>query len=135
LTRKEAPFTREAVVAKIHEVQVREKLRPNSNSLVSSVSFRTMADKPYEESHKCTWSLGASGQKSAHSHETLKPRAKILDTVLDAIGHTPMVRLNRVGKSDGVKCEICTFRINKQQLVAVIKISLPCLLLAINMLI
>jgi len=29
-----------------------------------------------------------------------------MDSVLDAIGHTPMIRLNRIPQSEGLKCEI-----------------------------
>ena len=30
---------------------------------------------------------------------------KIYDDVLDALGNTPMVRVNRVGKDNGSECE------------------------------
>ncbi|KAJ3193272.1 hypothetical protein HK101_005104 [Irineochytrium annulatum] len=33
-------------------------------------------------------------------------KRRIFDTILDNIGGTPMVRLNRVGKSDGLQCEL-----------------------------
>lgn len=29
-----------------------------------------------------------------------------MDTILDAIGHTPLVRLNHITKAEGLKCEI-----------------------------
>jgi hypothetical protein len=34
---------------------------------------------------------------------------KILDTILDHIGNTPLVRINKIGKSEGLECEIRTF--------------------------
>lgn len=34
---------------------------------------------------------------------------KILDTILDHIGNTPMVRINKIGKSEGLECEIRAF--------------------------
>ena len=33
-------------------------------------------------------------------------RNQILDTILDHIGGTPMVRINRIGKEEGIECEI-----------------------------
>ena len=32
-----------------------------------------------------------------------------MPNVLHNIGNTPLVRLNRIGKAEGVKCEICEF--------------------------
>ena len=32
---------------------------------------------------------------------------KIMSTVLEGIGETPLVKINRIGKSFGLKCEIC----------------------------
>jgi len=34
-------------------------------------------------------------------------RSKILNTVLEAIGDTPLVRLNKIPQSLGVECEVC----------------------------
>ncbi len=31
---------------------------------------------------------------------------RILDTILDHIGGTPMVRINRIGKEEGIECEL-----------------------------
>ena len=31
---------------------------------------------------------------------------KILDSILDHIGGTPLVRINRIGKEEGLKCEL-----------------------------
>jgi len=54
---------------------------------------------------KCTWKLGAK-EKSPHYHEQNKPRKKILSNVLEFIGNTPMIRINRIGKSEGLDVEI-----------------------------
>lgn len=34
------------------------------------------------------------------------PHKKVYDDVLDAIGHTPMIRLNKIPKEFGLKCEV-----------------------------
>ena len=42
-----------------------------------------------------------------HIHDEYNPiPKKIFDNVLDAIGNTPMVRINRVGKDKGIECEL-----------------------------
>ncbi|KAJ3396262.1 hypothetical protein HDV05_003200, partial [Chytridiales sp. JEL 0842] len=33
-------------------------------------------------------------------------RNRILDSILDHIGGTPLVRINRIGKSEGLECEL-----------------------------
>lgn len=37
------------------------------------------------------------------------PRPKILPNILHQIGHTPLVRVNRIGASAGLECELRTF--------------------------
>ena len=39
-----------------------------------------------------------------HVHHPPAPPKKILGSVLEAIGHTPLVRINRV--ADGLACEV-----------------------------
>lgn len=60
-----------------------------------------------KDTHTCTWKLGDDLSKSPHVHEPFRPiPKKIYDDVLDAIGNTPLVRLNKVPQSQGVNCEI-----------------------------
>ncbi|KAG2225171.1 hypothetical protein INT45_009500 [Circinella minor] len=40
------------------------------------------------------------------THVPSVPRPKILNTVLDNIGQTPLVRINKIGKEEGLKCEL-----------------------------
>ena len=68
---------------------------------------RKLGDGPV----KCTWFPGTT-EKSPHKKlpANAEMRPKILGTVLEAIGNTPLVRLNRVGKDSTeaeilVKCE------------------------------
>ncbi len=35
------------------------------------------------------------------------PRPKVLDNVLEMIGQTPLIRINRIAKSAGLKCNLC----------------------------
>ena len=59
------------------------------------------------DTHKCTWKLGDDMSKSPHTHEAFRPiQKKIYDDVLDAIGNTPLVKLNKVGVNEGIHCEI-----------------------------
>ncbi|KAI9275828.1 cystathionine beta-synthase [Phascolomyces articulosus] len=40
------------------------------------------------------------------SHVKSVPRPKILNNILDNIGQTPLVRINKIGKEEGLKCEL-----------------------------
>lgn len=56
---------------------------------------------------KCTWKLGDKIENSPHVHEPFRPLpSKIFDDVLDAIGNTPMVRINKIGKDNGIECQL-----------------------------
>ncbi|KAI8379690.1 cystathionine beta-synthase [Radiomyces spectabilis] len=41
-----------------------------------------------------------------HNHIKLTPRPKILNTILDNVGRTPLVRINKIAKEEGLKCEL-----------------------------
>ncbi|XP_047671124.1 cystathionine beta-synthase-like protein [Tachysurus fulvidraco] len=55
---------------------------------------------------KCKWQLGLTKTNSPHVHaERMKPPS-ILPNILTHIGNTPLVRINKIPKMFGVKCEI-----------------------------
>lgn len=54
---------------------------------------------------KCTWKLGGKPEDCPHVHEEFRPiQKKIYDDVLDAIGNTPMIKINKLGKESGIDC-------------------------------
>ena len=57
---------------------------------------------------RCTWRLGADPSTSPHIHQPAARAEppKILSSILEHIGSTPMVRLNRIPQSLGVSCEV-----------------------------
>ncbi|NXL95336.1 CBS synthase, partial [Alectura lathami] len=55
---------------------------------------------------KCTWTAATPANKSPHSCVPPAEETKILPNILKKIGHTPMVRVNKIGKSYGLKCEL-----------------------------
>ena len=56
-------------------------------------------------SNACEWKLGTVVE--CPHRRTGRPRkAKILSSILDHIGETPMVRLSRLSKAEGVQCEL-----------------------------
>eukprot|EP01108_Squamamoeba_japonica_P000641 TRINITY_DN1218_c0_g2_i9.p2 TRINITY_DN1218_c0_g2~~TRINITY_DN1218_c0_g2_i9.p2 ORF type:complete len:514 (-),score=273.73 TRINITY_DN1218_c0_g2_i9:42-1583(-) len=61
---------------------------------------RTQPDGPV----KCTWHVGTT-EKSPH-HHFRHTRPKILNNILEAIGDTPLVRLNKIPQSLGIECEV-----------------------------
>ncbi|XP_022791558.1 cystathionine beta-synthase-like [Stylophora pistillata] len=55
---------------------------------------------------KCTWHLRVKTE-SPHQHEkTTVTENKVIPNILHRIGNTPLVRINKIGKSCGLKCEL-----------------------------
>lgn len=54
---------------------------------------------------KCTWKPNSTDSPHTKRNK-LADRKKILPNILDAIGQTPMVRLNTIPKIHGIKCEL-----------------------------
>jgi cystathionine beta-synthase len=62
---------------------------------------------PSVDTIKCTYKLGDKIESSPHIHEPFRPLPKkIYDDVLDAIGNTPMIKINKVGLDNGVQCQL-----------------------------
>jgi cystathionine beta-synthase len=59
---------------------------------------------------KCKWNLNESKEirdaKDPHFHEKYEEKPNILPDILWAIGNTPLVRLNKIPKQYGLKCQI-----------------------------
>nr|XP_028583123.1 cystathionine beta-synthase isoform X5 [Podarcis muralis] len=55
---------------------------------------------------KCTWELGKSPSESPHRHVARAETPKIMPDILKKIGDTPLVRINKIGKLFGLKCEL-----------------------------
>lgn len=59
------------------------------------------------DTSKCTWKLGDKIENSPHIHHQFRPiPKKIFDDVLDAVGNTPLIKMNKVGPSDDISCEL-----------------------------
>ena len=62
---------------------------------------------PSVDTIKCTYGKGGKPEDNPHIHEPFRPLPKkIFDDVLDAIGNTPMIKINRIGPLEGVSCEL-----------------------------
>jgi len=61
-----------------------------------------MSDGPV----RCTWKLGNNEQKSPHPCVPEKRNDKILDRITEQIGNTPLVRIHRIAKDEGLECEL-----------------------------
>lgn len=53
---------------------------------------------------RCTFSVGSDLKDSPHKHQGPCPRPKILSTILENIGNTPLVRINKLGAE--LKCQL-----------------------------
>ncbi|KAI2668470.1 Cystathionine beta-synthase [Labeo rohita] len=55
---------------------------------------------------RCTWKPGMSLESSPHKHFPRTKTEKILPNILDRIGDTPLVRINKISRTFGLKCEL-----------------------------
>lgn len=55
---------------------------------------------------RCTWRLGMSPEESPHTQWQRTTPPQILPNVLRRIGDTPLVRMNKLPKTFGLKCEL-----------------------------
>ncbi|XP_037073240.1 cystathionine beta-synthase-like [Pollicipes pollicipes] len=55
---------------------------------------------------KCSWKAGAPAEQSPHTRRSVREEYQIMPNILHQIGRTPMVRLNRIPQSLGIKCEV-----------------------------
>jgi cystathionine beta-synthase len=53
----------------------------------------------------CTWHLGTT-EASPHIHRSVHPKKLICNDILEAVGNTPMVRINNITREEGIQCEI-----------------------------
>eukprot|EP01114_Cavostelium_apophysatum_P005428 TRINITY_DN1639_c0_g1_i1.p1 TRINITY_DN1639_c0_g1~~TRINITY_DN1639_c0_g1_i1.p1 ORF type:complete len:259 (-),score=52.19 TRINITY_DN1639_c0_g1_i1:11-787(-) len=54
---------------------------------------------------KCTWYLGTT-EPSPHKKKPTVRNTKIMNSILENIGNTPLVRINQITKDEGLQCEI-----------------------------
>ncbi|XP_074839510.1 cystathionine beta-synthase-like [Carettochelys insculpta] len=55
---------------------------------------------------RCTWKPGKPTATSPHSRVPLPEETNILPNILKRVGRTPLVRINKIGKAYGLKCEL-----------------------------
>ncbi|KAI1899783.1 hypothetical protein AGOR_G00065300 [Albula goreensis] len=55
---------------------------------------------------RCTWQLGVSPSESPHTRPERPKSQNILPDILRRIGDTPLVRINKISKAFGLKCEL-----------------------------
>uniref|UniRef100_A0AC34PXZ7 Tryptophan synthase beta chain-like PALP domain-containing protein n=1 Tax=Panagrolaimus sp. JU765 TaxID=591449 RepID=A0AC34PXZ7_9BILA len=77
-----------------------EKLEPSIESCRKDIFGTYDPEKEGEDEYQ-------RGEYPIGIPESFHPtRSMIMDTILEAIGHTPMVRLNKIPKSLGIECEV-----------------------------
>ncbi|KFB40177.1 AGAP000162-PA-like protein [Anopheles sinensis] len=58
-----------------------------------------------DQPSRCTWALGTE-VASPHHHAPLAPKPSVLPSILEAVGGTPLVKLNKIPQSYGLKCNV-----------------------------
>jgi cystathionine beta-synthase len=86
-------------------LDISNNFRLDTNLFVEFKNSKKMTQRT-EGPAKCTWELGAKNQVSPHTHKAPQKVPKIMDSVLEHIGNTPMVRLHKLPNSEGIECEV-----------------------------
>ncbi|XP_059087787.1 cystathionine beta-synthase-like isoform X1 [Tigriopus californicus] len=55
---------------------------------------------------RCTWAIGKPISESPHSRDCPKKPIKIMPNVLYNVGNTPLIKVNKIAESEGIKCEL-----------------------------
>lgn len=55
---------------------------------------------------RCTWTKDKDPKENPHSKDASKAPIKIMPNVLYNIGNTPLIKINRIAESEGIKCEL-----------------------------
>ena len=55
---------------------------------------------------RCTWSPKADAKSSPHSVDPGRSKEGIMPDILSNIGNTPMVRINKIAKEEGIQCQL-----------------------------
>ncbi|CAG9834689.1 unnamed protein product [Diabrotica balteata] len=61
---------------------------------------------PPSKKSSCTWHKTASRESTPHTTQDWKRTTKILPNALEAIGNTPLIKLNRIPEAEGLKCDV-----------------------------
>jgi cystathionine beta-synthase len=64
-----------------------------------------MSSEKVDKDQLCTWSLGTK-LENPHIRSKHGPKPPIMNNILENIGNTPLVRINKIGASEGLRCEL-----------------------------
>ncbi|XP_055616735.1 cystathionine beta-synthase-like [Toxorhynchites rutilus septentrionalis] len=74
------------------------------NGAISRDEFLATFKRPDLPS-RCTWAANTD-EPSPHHHKPLTPRPKVMQTILEAVGNTPLVKLDKIAKAANLKCNL-----------------------------
>ena len=69
------------------------------------MSYQKCLDLKEYQVKTCTWKLGDNTENDPHNHFR-NERKNIYNNVLEFIGNTPLIQLNKIPQSEGIKCRV-----------------------------
>ncbi|XP_041936216.1 cystathionine beta-synthase a [Alosa sapidissima] len=88
------------------------KIQDNANDVDGAIKLegaKNVAERNWirpDLESRCTWKLGISHADSPHTQWLRSTPPSILPNILQRIGDTPLVRMNKLPKTFGLKCEL-----------------------------
>mmetsp|Transcript_21028 Transcript_21028/g.30371 ORF Transcript_21028/g.30371 Transcript_21028/m.30371 type:complete len:523 (-) Transcript_21028:225-1793(-) len=76
-----------------------------TESCPHSKDFDEVLRRRQADGQSCRWRVNAD-EPNPHSHIPRNPIRTIMPDILHNIGETPLVRINRIAKKEGLKCEL-----------------------------
>ncbi|KAK3919845.1 Cystathionine beta-synthase [Frankliniella fusca] len=102
------PEAQISTIVDIRVVGLQEDITAICNDVINgrdAFDVKTELLRP-DKIHSCKWALGADPSTSPHVQWEKPVQSKILPNILSTIGNTPLVRLNKIPQSSGLKCEV-----------------------------
>lgn len=94
---------------KMSEIACKKNDVENSKRFKTNLTFWSPLNDSFglpDKKSKCTWSRNCNKETTPHSIHDWKRTTKILPNVLAAIGNTPLIKLNKIPKAAGLKCNV-----------------------------
>lgn len=78
----------------------------SENKKTKSCDSTETSSQAQNVTNTCTWTVDGHSESSPHSSSPLQPRPLLMSSVLDNIGNTPLIRVNKITKKEGIQCEL-----------------------------
>ena len=88
-----------------HDAESERKHRATEAPCPADLTSHGLNDDDATLAARCKWSLKTM-ESCPHSSTKLQPKPPIMPSILDNIGNTPLVQINKIATKEGIKCQM-----------------------------